>query len=113
MAEPNNDDRYEADRFLGRYGEGESRQWQRADLIALIAELRERYQGAASQIAERQARQELWSFVRLRAGKSDLQAVSVEWLDAWAPELVNGRFADVRDAGRPEPVIDPMTGKPW
>lgn len=46
MAEPNDDDRLDADRFLGRYGEGPPRTWERADLVAFIAELRERYQGA-------------------------------------------------------------------
>jgi hypothetical protein len=51
---------------------------------------------------ERRARQELWSFIRLHAGKSGLQAASVEWLDAFAPELVSGRFADVPNGGEGE-----------
>lgn len=50
---------------------------------------------ATAYTTERGARQELWSFIRLHAGKSVLQAVSVEWLDAFAPELVSGRFADI------------------
>lgn len=50
---------------------------------------------AKNYATERQARQELWSFIRLHAGMYELQAASVEWLDAWAPELISGRYADI------------------
>lgn len=58
---------------------------------------------AKNYAAERQVRQELWSFIRLHAGKSDLQAASIEWLDAWAPELVSGRYADIEAGKHLEP----------
>lgn len=54
MAEPNDDDRLDAERFLDRYGEAsKARGWERLDLVMLIAELRERYTARVAEL-ERQ-----------------------------------------------------------
>lgn len=67
-----------------------------------LADAEQRGAESARYPAERAARQELWSFIRLHAGKSDTQNVSAEWLDAFAPELVSGRFADIAPTAKGE-----------
>jgi hypothetical protein len=43
---PSDDDRFVAERFLGRYGEDHKR-WERDDLAALVAEVRTRAEGGS------------------------------------------------------------------
>lgn len=67
-----------------------------------LADAEQRGAESARYSTERGARQELWSFIRLHAGKTETQNVSAEWLDAFAPELVSGRFADIAPTAKGE-----------